>query len=59
MPAITPVDVSVLPVLEESSGSARRVQSIVTAQASFEARASPCTGRSRSREPNRVRPTRS
>jgi len=36
MPAITPVDASVLPVLEESEGSARPVQSIVTAQATFE-----------------------
>lgn len=36
MPAITPVDSSVLPVFEESHGSTRPVQSIVTAQASFE-----------------------
>lgn len=36
MPAITPVDQSVLPVLEESEGVVRPVQSIVAAQASFE-----------------------
>src|SRR2546425_197343 len=36
MPAVTPVDSSVLPVLEESEGTPRRVQSIVAAQASFE-----------------------
>jgi redox-sensitive bicupin YhaK (pirin superfamily) len=36
MPAITPVDPSVLPVLEESEATPRPVQSIVTAQASFE-----------------------
>jgi len=36
MPAVTPVDVSVLPVLEESGGTPRPVQSIVVAQASFE-----------------------
>jgi quercetin 2,3-dioxygenase len=36
MPAITPVDPSVLPVLEENEGTPRPVQSIVTAQASFE-----------------------
>ena len=36
MPAITPVDSSVLPVLVESEGMPRPVQSIVTAQASFE-----------------------
>jgi redox-sensitive bicupin YhaK (pirin superfamily) len=36
MPAITPVDSSVLPVLEECGGTPRPVQSIVAAQASFE-----------------------
>jgi quercetin 2,3-dioxygenase len=36
MPAVTPVDPSVLPVIEESEGAPRPVQSIVTAQASFE-----------------------
>jgi redox-sensitive bicupin YhaK (pirin superfamily) len=36
MPAVTPPDTSVLPVLEEHDGNARGVQSIVTAQASFE-----------------------
>ncbi len=36
MPAITPVDPSVLPVIEESEAAPRPVQSIVTAQASFE-----------------------
>ncbi len=36
MPAITPVDPSVLPVIEESEGAARAVQSIVTAQSTFE-----------------------
>jgi redox-sensitive bicupin YhaK (pirin superfamily) len=36
MPAVTPTDLSVLPVLEESEGRARPVQSIVTAQATFE-----------------------
>jgi redox-sensitive bicupin YhaK (pirin superfamily) len=36
MPAITPVDPSVLPVIEEAEGAPRAVRSIVTAQASFE-----------------------
>ncbi|HUI48797.1 MAG TPA: pirin family protein [Acidimicrobiia bacterium] len=36
MPAITPIDQSVLPVLEGASGDVRQVLSIVTAQASFE-----------------------
>ena len=36
MPAVTPTDLSVLPVLEESEGRARPVQSIVTAQSTFE-----------------------
>ncbi len=36
MPAVTPTDLSVLPVLEEHDGVARGVQSIVTAQESFE-----------------------
>ena len=36
MPAITPVDPSVLPVLEESEAEPRSVQSIVTAQATLE-----------------------
>jgi quercetin 2,3-dioxygenase len=36
MPAITPVDPSMLPVLEESAGSPRPVQSIVTAQHAIE-----------------------
>ena len=36
MPAVTPVDASVLPVLAESGGTPRPVQSIVIAQASFE-----------------------
>jgi redox-sensitive bicupin YhaK (pirin superfamily) len=36
MPAVTPSDISVLPVLEELDGTSRRVQSIVTAQESFE-----------------------
>jgi redox-sensitive bicupin YhaK (pirin superfamily) len=36
MPAVTPVDPSVLPELEESEGTPRPIQSIVTAQASFE-----------------------
>ncbi len=36
MPAVTPADVSVLPVLDEVEGSRRPVQSIVTAQALFE-----------------------
>jgi redox-sensitive bicupin YhaK (pirin superfamily) len=36
MPAVTPADISVLPVLEEHDGPPRAVQSIVTAQQSFE-----------------------
>ena len=36
MPAVTPTDLSVLPVLEEVEGTPRAVQSIVAAQASFE-----------------------
>src|SRR4051794_1570040 len=36
MPAVTPVDPSVLPVLEESEATPRPIQSIVTAQSSFE-----------------------
>jgi len=36
MPAITPADLSVLPVLEESEGTPRPVQSIVTAPAAIE-----------------------
>jgi quercetin 2,3-dioxygenase len=36
MPAVTPADLSVLPVLEESDGRARPIQSIVTAQSTFE-----------------------
>jgi quercetin 2,3-dioxygenase len=36
VPAITPGDTSVLPVLEESEGTPRPVRSIVTAQATFE-----------------------
>jgi redox-sensitive bicupin YhaK (pirin superfamily) len=36
MPAVTPTDLSVLPVLEEHEGAHRGVQSIVTAQQSFE-----------------------
>src|SRR5262249_18738187 len=36
MPAVTPTDLSVLPVLDEHDGTPRGVQSIVTAQQSFE-----------------------
>jgi redox-sensitive bicupin YhaK (pirin superfamily) len=36
MPAVTPADASVLPVLEEHQGPARPVAAIVTAQQSFE-----------------------
>jgi quercetin 2,3-dioxygenase len=36
MPAVTPADLSVLPVLEESEGSARPIQSIVSAQSTLE-----------------------
>jgi len=36
MPAVTPADLSALPVLDEHDGAPRGVQSIVTAQESFE-----------------------
>ncbi len=36
MPAVTPTDASVLPVLDDADGDARPVRSIVTAQRSFE-----------------------